>query len=158
MVKLESAVGFASLGLIVMFILLLFSFVSCLIDPDSQCQERVVVPQSVLITIISISAAPGIILAGITYGLIKNYGSKKIGIVLCVSGIVLLIGIILIHNMLPKIPQTLFASTIDQTVFVSIMAPLTWIFLAAGIGIIIIGIIAYMKEGKRERPVGEENF
>jgi bacteriorhodopsin len=158
MVKLESAVSLASLGLIVMFILLLFSFVSCLIDPDSQCQERVVVPQSVLITIISISAAPGIILAGITYGLIKNYGSKKIGIVLCVSGIVLLIGIILIHNMIPKIPQTLFASTIDQTVFVSIMAPLTWIFLAAGIGIIIIGIIAYMREGKRERPVGEENF
>jgi hypothetical protein len=149
MVTLETAVSLASLGLIVMFVLLIYSFVSFLIGPQSQGPNIVVQPEGVIIQIVSISAAPGIILAGITYGFVKNYGSKKIGIILCVSGIVLIIGIILTEKMIPKIPQILF---------VPALVPLTYAFLAAGIGIIIIGVITYMTEGKRKPPIGEENF
>jgi len=149
MVKLESAVSLASLGLIVLFILLLYSFISFLIGPMSQGPDIVVQPEGVLIQVISISAAPGVILAGIAYGLVKNYGSKKIGIILGISGAILLIGIVLIQSMIPKIPGI---------VFVPGIVPLSYVFLAAGIGIIIIGIIAFMREGKRERPVGEENI
>jgi len=149
MVKLESAVSLAGLGLIVMFILLLYSFISFLIGPMSQGPDIVVQPQGVLIQVISISAAPGVILAGIAYGLVNNYGSRKIGIILCISGAILLIGIVLIQGMIPKIPEI---------VLIPQIIPLSYAFLAAGIGIIIVGIIAYMREGKRERPVGEENF
>src|ERR1041385_1060827 len=147
MVKLESAVSFASLGLIVMFILLLYSFISFLIGPMSQGPDIVVQPEGVLIQVISISAAPGVILAGIAYGLVKNYGSKRIGIILCISGAILLIGTVLIQGMIPKIPEIV---VIPQII------PLSYAFMAAGVGIIIIGIIAYMKEGKRQRPIGEE--
>jgi hypothetical protein len=149
MVKLESAVSFASLGLIVMFILLLYSFISFLIGPMSQGPDIVVQPEGVLIQVISISAAPGVILAGIAYGLVKNYGSKRIGIILCISGAILLIGTVLIQGMIPKIPEIV---VIPQII------PLSYAFMAAGVGIIIIGIIAYMKEGKRQRPIGEENI
>lgn len=149
MVKLESAVSLASLGLIVMFILLLYSFLFFLIGPMSQGPDIVVQPEGVLIQVISISAAPGVILAGIAYGLVKNYGSKKIGIILCISGAILLIGIVLIQGIIPKIPEI---------VFIPQIIPLSYAFLAAGIGIIIVGIIAYMREGKRELPIGEENF
>ena len=45
MVKLESAVSLASLGLIVMFILLLYSFISFLIGPMSQGPDIVVQPR-----------------------------------------------------------------------------------------------------------------
>ena len=148
MVKLETAVSLASLGLIVMFILQLYSFIYFLIGSMSQGPDIVVQPEGVLIQVISISAAPGIILAGIAYGLVKDYGSKKIGIILCISGTILLIGIVLIQGMIPKIPEI---------VFVPGIIPLSYAILAAGIGIIIIGIIAYMKEGKRQRPIGEEN-
>jgi hypothetical protein len=148
MVKLESAVSFASLGLIVMFILLLYSFISFLIGPMSQGPDIVVQPEGVLIQVISISAAPGVILAGIAYGLVKNYGSKRIGIILCISGAILLIGTVLIQGMVPKIPEI---------VIIPQIIPLSYAFMAAGVGIIIIGIIAYMKEGKRQRPIGEEN-
>ena len=148
MVKLESAVSFASLGLIVMYILLLYSFISFLIGPMSQGPDIVVQPEGVLIQVISISAAPGVILAGIAYGLVKNYGSKRIGIILCISGAILLIGTVLIQGMVPKIPEI---------VIIPQIIPLSYAFIAAGVGIIIIGIIAYMKEGKRQRPIGEEN-
>lgn len=149
MVKLETSVSLASLGLIVMFVLLLYSFISFLIGPQSQGPDIVVQPEGVLIQIVSISAAPGIILAGITYGLIKNYGSRKIGIILCVSGTVLIIGNILVQDMISKIPQILF---------VPAMVPLTYALLAAGIGIVVIGIIVFMREGKIKRPIGEERF
>lgn len=149
MVKLETSVSLASLGLIVMFVLLLYSFISFLIGPQSQGPDIVVQPEGVLIQIVSISAAPGIILAGITYGLIKNYGSRKIGIILCISGSVLIIGNILVQDEISKIPQILF---------VPAMVPLTYALLAAGIGIVVIGIIVFMREGKIKRPIGEESF
>jgi hypothetical protein len=147
MVKLETAVSLASLGLIVMFILQLYSFIYFLIGSMSQGPDIVVQPEGVLIQVISISAAPGIILAGIAYGLVKDYGSKKIGIILCISGAILLIGIVLIQGMIPKIPEI---------VFVPAIIPLSFAFLAAGVGIIIVGIIAFMREGKRQLPIGEE--
>jgi len=149
MVKLETAVSLASLGLIVMFILQLYSFIYFLIGSMSQGPDIVVQPEGVLIQVISISAAPGIILAGIAYGLVKDYGSKKIGIILCISGTILLIGIVLIQGMIPKIPEI---------VFVPGIIPLSYAILAAGIGIIIIGIIVFMREGKRKRPIGVENI
>jgi hypothetical protein len=149
MVKLETSVSLASLGLIVMFELLMYSFISFLVGPQSQGPDIVVQPEGVLIQIVSISAAPGIILAGITYGLIKNYGSRKIGIILCISGIVLIIGNILVQDMISKIPQILFVPGI---------VPLTYGLLAAGIGIVVIGIIVFMREGKIKRPIGEESL
>jgi hypothetical protein len=149
MVKLETAVSLASLGLIVMFILQLYSFIYFLIGSMSQGPDIVVQPEGVLIQVISISAAPGIILAGIAYGLVKDYGSKKIGIILCISGAILLIGIVLIQGMIPKIPEI---------VFVPGIIPLSYAILAAGIGIIVIGIIVFMREGKRKRPIGVENI
>ena len=149
MVNLETSVSLASLGLIVMFVLLMYSFVSFLIGPQSQGPDIVVQPEGVLIQVVSISAAPGIILAGITFGLVRYYGSRKIGIILCISGIVLIIGNVLILNMIPRIPQILFVPGI---------IPLTYGLLAAGVGIIILGIIVMMREGKIKRPFGEENF
>jgi hypothetical protein len=149
MVKLETSVSLASVALIVMFVLLMYSFVSFLIGPQSQGPDIVVQPEGVLIQVVSISAAPGIILAGITFGLVRYYGSRKIGIILCISGIVLIIGNVLILNMIPRIPQILFVPGI---------IPLTYGLLAAGVGIVILGIIVMMREGKIKRPFGEENF
>ena len=58
MVKLETAVSLASLGLIVMFILQLYSFIYFLIGSMSQGPDIVVQPEGVLIQVISISDCP----------------------------------------------------------------------------------------------------
>ena len=149
MVNLETSVSLASLGLIVMFALIMYSFVSFLIGPQSQGPDIVVQPEGVLIQVVSISAAPGIILAGVTFGLVRYYGSRKIGTIICICGIVLIIGNIVVLTMIPKIPQILFVPGI---------IPLTYGLLAAGIGVIIMGIIVIMREGKITRPFGEERF
>jgi hypothetical protein len=147
MINLETSLSLASLGLIVMFVLLLYSFLSFLIGPKALGQ--VVQPEGVIIQIVSISAAPGIVLTGITFLMVKNYGSKLIGTIICVSGIVLLIGIILTRNMIAKIPESLYIPGI---------VPGTYAILASAIGIIIIGIIAFTRQGKRKPPIGGENF
>ena len=149
MVNLETSVSLASLGLIVMFVLIMYSFVSFLIGPQSQGPDIVVQPEGVLIQVVSISAAPGIILAGVTFGLVRYYGSRKIGTIICICGIVLIIGNIVVLTMIPKIPQILFVPGI---------IPLTYGLLAAGFGVIIMGIIVIMREGKITRPFGEERF
>lgn len=149
MVNLETSVSLASLGLIVMFVLLMYSFISFLIGPQSQGPDIVVQPEGVLIQLVSISAAPGIILSGIAFGLVRYYGSKKIGTILFISGIVMIIGNTLIISMIPKIPQILLVPGI---------IPLTYGLLSAGIGIIVLGIIVIMREGKKTKPLGEENF
>lgn len=147
MINLETALSLASLGLIVMFVLLMYSFLSFLIGPKALGQ--VVQPEGVIIQIVSISAAPGIVLTGITFCLVRNYGSKLIGTIICASGIVLLIGIILTQNMIAKIPESLYIPGI---------VPGTYVILASGIGIIIIGIIAFTRQGKRKPTIGGENF
>ncbi|HYY85482.1 MAG TPA: hypothetical protein VE594_00080 [Nitrososphaeraceae archaeon] len=149
MVNLETSVSLASLGLIVMFVLIMYSFISFLIGPKSQGPDIVVQPEGVLIQVVSISAAPGIILAGVTFGLVRYYGSRKIGTIISICGIVLIIGNILILSMIPKIPQILFVPGI---------IPLTYVLIAAGIGIIILGVIVITREGKIARPFGEESF
>ena len=149
MVNLETSVSLASLGLIVMFVLIMYSFISFLIGPQSQGPDIVVQPEGVLIQVVSISAAPGIILAGVTFGLVRYYGSRKIGTIICICGIVLIIGNILVLSMIPKIPQILFVPGI---------VPLTYGLLAAGVGVIIMGIIVIMREGKITRPFGEEKL
>lgn len=149
MVNLETSVSLASLGLIVMFVLIMYSFISFLIGPQSQGPDIVVQPEGVLIQVVSISAAPGIILAAVTFGLVRYYGSRKIGSIISICGIVLIIGNIMILSMIPRIPQILFVPGI---------IPLTYGLLAAGIGIIILGIIVIIREGKITRPFGEESF
>jgi hypothetical protein len=127
----------------------MYSFISFLIGPQSQGPDIVVQPEGVLIQVVSISAAPGIILAGVTFGLVRYYGSRKIGTIICICGIVLIIGNILVLSMIPKIPQILFVPGI---------VPLTYGLLAAGVGVIIMGFIVIMREGKITRPFGEERF
>jgi hypothetical protein len=149
MVNPETSVSLASLGLIVMFVLIMYSFISFLIGPQSQGPDIVVQPEGVLIQVVSISAAPGIILAGVTFGFVRYYGSRKIGTIVCICGIVLIIGNIVVLTMIPKIPQILFVPGI---------IPLTYGLLAAGFGVIIMGIIVIMREGKITRPFGEEKL
>jgi hypothetical protein len=127
----------------------MYSFISFLIGPQSQGPDIVVQPEGVLIQVVSISAAPGIILAGVTFGLVRYFGSRKIGTIICICGIVLIIGNILVLSMIPKIPQILFVPGI---------VPLTYGLLAAGVGVIIMGIIVIIREGKITRPFGEERF
>jgi len=130
-----------------MFIALLFSFIFALIGPQSKGPNVVVEPRGALIQIISISGAPGVIMAGITFGLVKDYGSKFAGLVICVVGIVLILGMTISITMLPTVPEYY---SIDEFI------PIWYGFLIAGIVIVLVGLkIARVK--RRRIPWDDVN-
>jgi len=106
-------------------------------------------PQGVIVQIVSISGAPGIILCGITYGLARSYGSKQAGIILFVTGVILSSGIVYFGTLVPQTPET-FA--------VPYLEILQYALIAAGIGIMVIGILLIKKPARNHRSLVDENI
>lgn len=122
-----------------MFVLLITSFYNFLVGSEGKGPDRFVDIPAVMIKSISISAAPSLILAGIAFGLSKNYGNKLTGVILFFSGIVLILGMII---------SLFISSSIPNDFFQPILVLTPYIFIPAGIGIIIIGIYLYRKSKK----------
>jgi hypothetical protein len=148
MTNLETWVSLASLALIVMFVILLNSFVTVLIGPQSQGPNVDVQPPGVMIQIVSISGAPGVILGGITYGLAKNYGSRNSGIILTLTGAILVGGLLYIGSRAPNIPENYTVPYFE---------PLRYAFIAAGLGIIAVGAILIKNPRKSRTNLADEN-
>jgi hypothetical protein len=140
---LEVWVSFASLGLGVMFVLLLASFYSFLVGPDNLGPDRYVDIAGVLIKTISISGAPSVILAAITYGLSKSHGNKLAGSVVSITGIIIIIGMSLSLGISSEIPSEFFQE---------IILYIPYIFVVLSIGIVIIGLKIYLISKKGVRP------
>ena len=122
-----------------MFVLLLTSFYNFLIGSEGKGPERFVDINGVIIKTTSISGAPSLILAGIAFGLSKNYGNKLSGLLLAFSGIIIIIGMIISIN---------FTSNITSEFYRSILVIVPYIFIFGGIGIFIIGLLLYIKSKK----------
>ena len=102
----------------------------------------------VVVKTLSISGVPSIILAGISFGLSKNYGSRLVGLVLALSGIVLIIGMLIALSIGPRITAEFFHPLI-------FLVPYT--FIAGGLAIFIIGFIFYLKSKKKNTKTGRFN-
>jgi hypothetical protein len=129
----------ASLGLAMMFVLLVLSFYNFLIGSEGKGPERFVDVRGVVIKALSISGAPSIILAGISFGLSKNYGNRLSGILLSFTGIVLIIGMVVSLSLTSKVNSEFFHPLL-------LIVPYT--FILGGIAILIIGSIVYLKTNK----------
>ena len=148
MTNLETWVSLAALALIVMFIALIFSFIIFLIGPKSQGPNIDVQPAGVVIQIVSISGAPGIILSGVTYGLARNAGARSAGIILIVSGVILAAGMAYIGISSSEIPENYRIPFLDT---------LRYAFLAAGMGIVVVGVIL-LKNPRIHTKLGDEKI
>lgn len=122
-----------------MFVLLLTSFYNFLIGSEGRGPDRFVDIDGVIIKTISISAAPSLILAGISFGFSKNYGNKLSGLLLSFSGIILIIGMIISINL---------TSSITGEFYRPILVIVPYIFIFGGTGISIIGLLLYLKSKK----------
>ena len=129
----------ASLGLAMMFVLLVLSFYNFLIGSEGKGPERFVDVRGVVIKALSISGAPSIILAGISFGLSKNYGNRLSGMLLSFTGIVLIIGMVVSLSLTSKVNTEFFHPIL-------LIVPYT--FIVGGIAILIIGSIVYLKTNK----------
>jgi hypothetical protein len=129
----------ASLGLAMMFVLLVLSFYNFLIGSEGKGPERFVDVRGVVIKALSISGAPSMILAGISFGLSKNYGNRLSGMLLSFTGIVLIIGMVISLSL---------SSKVNSEFFHPILLIVPYTFILGGIAILIIGSILYLKTNK----------
>ena len=122
-----------------MFVLLVISFYNFLIGSEGKGPERFVDVRGVVVKTLSISGAPSIILAGISFILLKNYGNKLSGILLSFTGLIFIIGMVAAHSL---------ASKISSEFFHPILLIVPYTFILGGIAILIIGSIVYLKTTK----------
>jgi hypothetical protein len=122
-----------------MFVLLVLSFYNFLIGSEGKGPERFVDVRGVVIKALSISGAPSLILAGISFGLSKNYGNRLSGMLLSFTGIVLIIGMVVSLSLTSKV---------NSEFFHPILIIVTYTFIIGGIAILIIGSIVYLKTNK----------
>ena len=122
-----------------MFVLLVLSFYNFLIGSEGKGPERFVDVRGVVIKALSISGAPSIILACISFGLSKNYGNRLSGMLLSFTGIVLMIGMVVSLSLSSKVNSEFFHPIV-------LIVPYT--FILGGIAILIIGSIVYLKTNK----------
>ena len=122
-----------------MFVLLVLSFYNFLIGSEGKGPERFVDVRGVVIKALSISGAPSIILAGISFGLSRNYGNRLSGILLSFTGIVLIIGMVVSLSL---------SSKVNSEFFHPILLIVPYTFILGGIAILIIGSIVYLKTNK----------
>jgi len=129
----------ASLGLAIMFVLLVLSFYNFLIGSEGKGPEKFVDVRGVVVKTLSISGAPSIILAVISFGLSKNYGNKFSGMILSMTGLILIIGMM---------ASLALVSNINSEFFHPILLIVPYTFILGGIAILIIGSIVYLKTKK----------
>jgi hypothetical protein len=115
-----------------MFVLLVLSFYNFLIGSEGKGPEKFVDVRGVVVKTLSISGAPSIILAGISFVLLKNYGNKLSGILLSFTGLIFIIGMLAALSL---------ASHINSEFFHPILLIVPYTFILGGIAILIIGSI-----------------
>jgi hypothetical protein len=143
MISLETWVALGSLAMAGMFVALMFSFYTFLIGPEGSGPDVATDPSALLIQIISISGAPSIILAGTVMGISRGPVERNPGLVLGITGVIVLIGmLLLVSTKLPHIGLQYRVAGIDYAPF---------IFIIAGIGIIGCGLTTIKKKVRTTR-------
>jgi activator of 2-hydroxyglutaryl-CoA dehydratase len=98
-------------------------------------------PDPKLIQFVSIGVAPAGILAAVVYIMSRNYGSKQIGSLIIVGGIILLAGNVVSYSMLDSINEKYMTDAVQYL-------PLLFIILSAPV----MGVGASLILKRKKRP------
>jgi len=93
---------------------------------------------------ISIGAAPAGILAAVPYIMTRQYGSKPIGGLIIVGGVIMLIGMFVSHSLIDKMDDVYVTDVVRYT-------PILFMILSAPV----IAVGAYLTKEKKRRPKKE---
>jgi len=122
---LEKYMAIAGLALSIFFvaeIITLFNFMINPADNDSFGFEAA--PK--LFQFISLSIAPATIMMGVSFHLSKRYGSRFNGMLIILSGIIVLIGMIYAYAMIDDLKPSLVDSSVEMTpiIFMGVSIPI----------------------------------
>jgi hypothetical protein len=94
-----------------------------------------------IIQFVSIGVAPAGVLAAVAFIMSRHYGSKPIGGLIILGGIILFVGMLVTNSMLDKIDDVYITDAVQFT-------PLLFMILSAPV----IAVGAYLIKHKKERP------
>ena len=123
-------IAMAGIGLYAMFVGEIISVFNFMSDQTFGTFE----PESKVLQFISIGVAPGLIMSGTSYMIARKFGSKQIGWLIIVGGIVLLVGMSYAYTMLDNIDK-------EYSVFTVIITPP--LFMAVSIPVMLVGALLF---------------
>ena len=130
-------IAMAGIGLYAMFVGEIISIFNFMNDP-----EIVIEPASKILQFISIGVAPGVIMSGASYMIARKFGSKQIGWLVIVGGVVLLVGMLYAYTMLDSIDK-------DHQVFTVMITPP--LFMLVSIPVIVVGALLFRLKKRPKR-------
>ena len=137
---LEKYMAIAGLALSIFFVAEIITLFNFMIDPsDNDSFGFEAAPK--LFQFISLSIAPATIMMGVSFVLSKRYGSKLNGMLIIISGIIVLVGMIYANTMIEDLKPSLVDSTVEMVPF---------IFMGVSIPIIVVG--ARLLKTRSRRP------
>ena len=130
-------IAMAGIGLYAMFVGEIISIFNFMNDP-----EIVIEPASKILQFISIGVAHGVIMSGASYMIARKFGSKQIGWLVIVGGVVLLVGMLYAYTMLDSIDK-------DHQVFTVMITPP--LFMLVSIPVIVVGALLFRLKKRPKR-------
>ena len=112
--------------------------------PEDAVVAQGFTPDPKLIQFVSIGVAPAGILAAVAYIMSRNYGSKQIGGLIIVGGIILLAGNLVVYSWVDSIPDIYVTDAVQYL-------PLLFIILSAPV----MGVGASLILKRKKRPTKE---
>jgi len=126
----EKYIAAVSLGLYIMFVGEIITLYNFMQDTPEQTSSFILDPDPKIFQFISIGVAPATVMAGISFFISKQYGSKPTGLMIIAGGAILLGGMAFAHSMISGINPAYESKVIP------IFTPL---FMVISIPIIIVG-------------------
>ena len=125
-------IAIAGIGLYAIFAGEMISILNYMLEPTEQTLENdflkppVYDAPSKILQFISIGVAPGLVMSGTAYMLARRFGSKQIGWLIIIGGLVLLIGMFYSYTMLDDIEKDyqVFTVTITPPLFMAVSIPI----------------------------------
>ena len=139
---IEKWLAITSVGLFAMFageMISVYNFMNTV--SDDAVVAHGFQPDPKLIQFVSIGVAPAGILAAVVYIMSRNYGSKQIGSLIIVGGIILLAGNVVSYSMLDSINEKYMTDAVQYL-------PLLFIILSAPV----MGVGASLILKRKKRP------
>ncbi len=99
-------------------------------------------PDPKLIQFVSIGVAPAGILSAVAFIMSRNYGSKQIGILIIVGGIILLVGNIISYSMIDSIRDSYLTDAVKY---------LPILFTILSVPVMAVGVSLILKRKKRPK-------
>ncbi len=125
----EKYIAAAGLGLFIMFsgeIISIYNFMQAVPGETTFILE----PDPKILQFISIGAAPAVIMAAISFIMVRRYGSRPIGAMIIAGGAIMLTGMIVAHSLIDGIDP------VYESKFIPVLTPL---FMIVSIPVMIVG-------------------